>query len=239
MDDAALRALVREWRETGSEEAGECVLADRLRRGEVNRSRLVIAALCGSSAASRVSGSPLAGQATPTTLEELALWCFELNDALRGEGRFRFHAALCTVVYTQIRSEVLSKDAQDCLIRCRKALHAAEFWFCRPGDRTRRHAEGRFERVHRGPGRGGSAGGQRLEGLVKSLGPLRGSLATEGFTSTSPLALISVWNLGYWRDQAEQPDRRVWDAVRGELCAWATGDQDPIRERVAERTTSS
>jgi len=224
VSDADLRELERRFRETGSVEDEAAWLRERVRVGQLDETRVQLAAHCGLAAALLATESPM-----PTVaLDTLVTWA-EVQ-----------RTAHCSSV--AVRAAVASARAaiadweQEAMLHAMQVIHAVESWALCP---CLEHAV---------------AAGEALDALhaeldVEAAGETRSAFALDAVIHAANYASTRDGRLREdlfeWAGKAashavESAGRSVGvpavlDAVRAELVPWALGYADPVRERVEAR----
>lgn len=215
MSDSRVRELEATWRTSGAVEDEAAWLQERVRVGDLEQSKLELAAYCGHSGAAR--------SATPLSLEEGEAWL----EGLVGYGRIATVRSLIAIAVVSL--EAWTRD-ETCPI---EAAHAAQDWILCPCDPHRAAAglaAGRCEDLYT---QAGSFGASEIAACAAK--------ATYE-TDLASLIRYSVW-WGTKRlcesfdDLLEENDLLL--AVRADLVPWALGYSDPVRERVEVRARAS
>lgn len=217
MSDERLRELERRWIETGSVEDETAYLLERVRVGDIDNSRLTLAAYLGSPVAIRVAGTSRENH--PTDLE---LWIYSLHS---WEKQVAVRVAIiCAEVVIPIVAQALPSRANPQLL-----ISVAKSWL----QNQTKHTQSRAYEIADDMGQ-----------LVQSLGQIPPSTRYAVKTHMHAALAISAADAVTTATQASQAalaaERangfvNIRQAIQESLIPWALGYSDPFLERVEAR----
>ena len=236
--DQHLRELEAAWHASGSVEDEAAWLLGRVRAGELERSRLELAALCGHRGASIAGGSP--GVLTGG----FATWVTRLGE----HGQMVCLRAAIGVGSKALPSwrAALDQDQRGPESWPRVSLEAIEDWVISPSTkrerRSRAHARSWEKRLLMAVNK--QASGEVTprwpppDPAVWGLGVAVSSAARVLYGHSVVEVVWDVVTGSEWRDPPLS-ECSCRDSVSSELVPWALGYRDPVRDRVEARWQSA
>ncbi len=242
MTDSRLRELGREWRKTGNLEDEAVWLLERVRTGDLEQSRLKLAAHCGSSSAA------VAIQIEPTPAgrvqgSDLGVWSEHLAGLGGRESVVRVLVGVARALLSRVDSSLLSDSCLVVLDHAERELQVSEFWVSDPNPRTRKHAA-RLGATYERPRSTfnprsywvPSEPNEELAWHSKFLaGATVGAIATGLEDELSSCLARGLGRPHSYRGRLELPSGLAELSLRQEVVPWALGYRDPVRDRVEAR----